>query len=195
GTSSGYGHILWGTYSTLAPGQRHIIRLVNRSPTTLHVEWEPVWGRSHSGYVLTARSLHSVYGNVRINQVKTFDVEPYESAPECTFTRALSTMSRSNLKITVAWGAYATLPPGWFLVKNLKQCDKTNFAVSMSWEPVELDMATDYQVRYLRMKDSEAGWIEEDARESKELLCPKDGCGRLCYLVFNLPHNPSDYIF
>ncbi|KAK6029855.1 hypothetical protein OSTOST_04026 [Ostertagia ostertagi] len=65
----------------------------------------------------------------------------------------------------------------------------------MSWEPVELDMATDYQVRYLRMKDSEAGWIEEDARESKELLCPKDGCGRLCYLVFNLPHNPSDYIF
>lgn len=30
GTSSGYGHVLWGTYSTLAPGQRHIIRLINR---------------------------------------------------------------------------------------------------------------------------------------------------------------------
>uniref|UniRef100_A0A7I5E8R5 Fibronectin type III domain protein n=2 Tax=Haemonchus contortus TaxID=6289 RepID=A0A7I5E8R5_HAECO len=198
GTSSGYGHILWGTYSTLAPGQRHIIRLINRSPTTLHVEWEPVWGRSHSGYILTARSLHSVYGNVRINQVKTFDVEPWESDfvirglhPSTVYNVTLKPKDHSE----VAWGAYATLPPGWFLVKNLKQCDKTNFAVSMSWEPVELDMATHYQVRYLRMKDSEAGWIEEDARESKELLCPKDGCGRLCYLVFNLPHNPSEYIF
>lgn len=28
---------------------------------------------------LTARSLHSVYSNVRINQVKTFDVESWES--------------------------------------------------------------------------------------------------------------------
>ncbi|VDL68787.1 unnamed protein product [Nippostrongylus brasiliensis] len=51
------------------------------------------------------------------------------------------------------------------------------------------------RVRYLRMKDNEAGWIEEDAKESKELLCPKDGCGRLCYLVFNLPHNPTEYVF
>ncbi|WKY00226.1 hypothetical protein Q1695_014798 [Nippostrongylus brasiliensis] len=198
GTNSGYGHTLWGTYSTLAPGQRHIIRLLNRTPTTLHVEWEPVWGRSHSGYVLTARSLHSVYPNVRINQVKTFDVESWESDfvirglhPSTVYNVTLKPKDHSE----VAWGAYATLPPGWFLVKNLKQCDKTNFAVSMSWEPVELNMATHYQVRYLRMKDNEAGWIEEDAKESKELLCPKDGCGRLCYLVFNLPHNPTEYVF
>ncbi|VDO74656.1 unnamed protein product [Heligmosomoides polygyrus] len=198
GTNSGYGQILWGTYSTLAPGQRHIIRLLNRTPTTLHVEWEPVWGRNHNGYILTARSLHSVYSNVRINQVKTFDVESWESDfvirglnPSTVYNVTLKPKDHSE----VAWGAYATLPPGWFLVKNLKQCDKTNFAVSMSWEPVELNMASDYQVRYLRMKDNEAGWIEEDARESKELLCPKDGCGRLCYLVFNLPHNPSEYVF
>ncbi|ETN71312.1 fibronectin type III domain protein [Necator americanus] len=149
GTNSGYGHVLWGTYSTLAPGQRHIIRLINRTPTTLHVEWEPVWGRSHSGYVLTARSLHSVYSNVRINQVKTFEVEPWESDfvirglhPSTVYNVTLKPKDQNE----VAWGAYATLPPGWFLVKNLKQCDKTNFAVSMSWEPVELNMASHYQL-------------------------------------------------
>ncbi|KHJ91085.1 fibronectin type III domain protein [Oesophagostomum dentatum] len=205
GTSSGYGHVLWGTYSTLAPGQPHILRLINRTPTTLHVEWEPVWGRSHSGYILTARSLHSVYPHVRINQLKTFEVEPWESDfvirglhPSTVYNVTLKPKDQNE----AAWGAYATLPPGWFLVKNLKQCDKTNFAVSMSWEPVELNMASHYQVRYIRMKDHhEATWTEEDARESKELLCPKirmyfqDGCGRLCYLVFNLPHNPSEYIF
>ncbi|KIH52134.1 fibronectin type III domain protein, partial [Ancylostoma duodenale] len=177
GTSSGYGHVLWGTYSTLAPGQRHIIRLINRTPTTLHVEWEPVWGRSHSGYILTARSLHSVYSNVRLHQVKTFDVEPWESDfvirglhPSTVYNVTLKPKDHNE----VAWGAYATLPPGWFLVKNLKQCDKTNFAVSMSWEPVELNMASHYQVRYIRMKDHhDATWTEEEARESKELLCPK----------------------
>ncbi|CAI5445350.1 unnamed protein product [Caenorhabditis angaria] len=198
GTNSGYGHILWGTYSTLAPGQRHILRLLNRTPTTLNVAWDPVWGRSHSGYTLVARTLYSVYGNVRLQQLKTFDVD----ASETEFViRGLHPSTVYNVTLTpkdhneVAWGAYATLPPGWFVVKNLKQCDKTDFAVSMSWEPVELNMASDYQVRYLRLKDHDGTWIEEAARPAKELLCPKDGCGRLCYLVFNLPHNPSEYVF
>ncbi|CAB3401714.1 unnamed protein product [Caenorhabditis bovis] len=198
GTNSGYGHILWGTYSTLAPGQRHILRLLNRTPTTLSVAWEPVWGRGHSGYTLTARTLYSVYGNVRLHQIKTFDVE----ATETEFViRGLHPSTVYNVTLTpkdhneVAWGAYATLPPGWFMVKNLKQCDKTDFAVSMSWEPVELNMATDYQVRYLRLKEHDGVWNEEEARPAKELLCPKDGCGRMCYLVFNLPHNPSEYVF
>uniref|UniRef100_A0A8R1HV11 Fibronectin type-III domain-containing protein n=1 Tax=Caenorhabditis japonica TaxID=281687 RepID=A0A8R1HV11_CAEJA len=198
GTNSGYGHVLWGTYSTLAPGQRHILRLLNRTPTTLNVAWEPVWGRSHSGYTLSARTLYSVHGNVRLQQVKTFDVE----ASETEFViRGLHPSTVYNVTLTpkdhneVAWGAYATLPPGWFVVKNLKQCDKTDFAVSMSWEPVELNMASDYQVRYLRLKEHDGIWTEEEARPAKELLCPKDGCGRLCYLVFNLPHNPSEYVF
>ncbi|KJH44141.1 fibronectin type III domain protein [Dictyocaulus viviparus] len=282
GTNSGYGHTLWGTYSTLAPGQRHIIRLLNRTPTTLHVEWEPVWGRSHTGYILTARSMHSVYGNVRIDQVKTFDVEPWESdfvirglhpstvykivlkpkdhsedawgvyatlppgwflvknLKQCDKTDFAVSMSWEPVELEMAshyqdaWGVYATLPPGWFLVKNLKQCDKTDFAVSMSWEPVELEMASHYQlslyhpaefgvylfyvifrnlsshlsnvdyprsifhhvqVRYLRIMDKDASWIEEEERESKELLCPRDGCGRLCYLVFNMEHNPSEYVY
>ncbi|ULU01578.1 hypothetical protein L3Y34_001716 [Caenorhabditis briggsae] len=198
GTNSGYGHILWGTYSTLAPGQRHILRLLNRTPTTLNVAWEPVWGRAHSGYTLTARTLYSVYGNVRLQQIKSFDVD----ASQTEFViRGLHPSTVYNVTLTpkdhneVAWGAYATLPPGWFVVKNLKQCDKTDFAVSMSWEPVELDMASDYQVRYLRVKEHDGIWTEEEARPAKELLCPKDGCGRLCYLVFNLPHNPSEYVF
>lgn len=40
GTSSGYGEILWGTYSTLASGQNHVLRLLDRTPTSLTVEWE-----------------------------------------------------------------------------------------------------------------------------------------------------------
>lgn len=43
GTNSGYGQILWGTYSTLAPGQNHILRLLDRTPTSLSVEWEPTF--------------------------------------------------------------------------------------------------------------------------------------------------------
>ena len=43
GTENGYGHILWGVYSTLAPGESHILRLLYRTPTTLTVAWEPVW--------------------------------------------------------------------------------------------------------------------------------------------------------
>ncbi|CAI4231782.1 unnamed protein product [Auanema sp. JU1783] len=198
GTNSGYGHILWGTYSTLAPGQRHILRLLNRTPTTLTVEWEPVWGRSHSGYTLTARSLHSVFPHVRIHQLKTFDVDASETE---YVIRGLHPSTVYNVTLTpkdhneVAWGAYATLPPGWFMVKNLKQCDRTDFAVSLSWEPVELNMASDYQVRYLHINDNYASWMEEPSRPAKELLCPKDGCGRLCYLVFNLPSKSSEYVY
>lgn len=61
GTSSGYGHVLWGVYSTLAPGERHILKLKYRTPTSLHVEWDPVWGSGHRGYILEATQLHSVF--------------------------------------------------------------------------------------------------------------------------------------
>lgn len=53
GTNSGYGQILWGAYSTLAPGQQHILRLKIRTPTSLTVQWEPVWGTSHRGYIVS----------------------------------------------------------------------------------------------------------------------------------------------
>uniref|UniRef100_A0A1I7XS60 Fibronectin type-III domain-containing protein n=1 Tax=Heterorhabditis bacteriophora TaxID=37862 RepID=A0A1I7XS60_HETBA len=72
---------------------------------------------------------------------------------------------------------------------------RTPTTLTVEWEPVWGRSHNGYTVRYLRLKDNEAQWTEEEARESKELLCPKDGCGRLCYLVFNLPHKPSDYVF
>jgi hypothetical protein len=52
GTSIGYGEVLWGAYSTLAPGQQHILRLKSRTPTSLTVQWDSVWGTSHSGYTV-----------------------------------------------------------------------------------------------------------------------------------------------
>lgn len=53
GTDTGYGEMLWGTYSTLATGQTHILRLKDRTPKTLTVEWDPVWGTAHKGYVVS----------------------------------------------------------------------------------------------------------------------------------------------
>ncbi len=50
------------------------------------------------------------------------------------------------------------------------------------------------QVRYLWLKDPEVIWIEEPERRKQDLLCPKD-CSRHCYLVFNLAHNPLEYVF
>lgn len=94
-----------------------------------------------------------------------------------------------------AWGVYSTLPPGWYLPKNLKHCDRTNFATSMSWEPVEHNLATHYQVRYIHLNQQRTHWVEEKEKHRKHLLCPRDPCNRLCYLVFNLPNNPDEYAF
>lgn len=52
GTEIGYGEMIWGTWSTLPTGQIHILRLKDRTPTTLTVEWDPVWGTAHKGYVV-----------------------------------------------------------------------------------------------------------------------------------------------
>ena len=52
-TSFGCGEQLWGAYSTLAPpGRPHILRLVYRTPTSLRVRWEPVWGGVPKGYTV-----------------------------------------------------------------------------------------------------------------------------------------------
>ncbi|KAK0418386.1 hypothetical protein QR680_013533 [Steinernema hermaphroditum] len=198
GTASGYGETLWGTYSTLAHGERHVLRLKNRTPTTLHVEWDPVWGMGHNGYILTARAIDSVFKHVPLGRTKTFSVEAHETAfviqnlsPSTTYNVTLVPRGMNDL----ASGVYSTLPPGWFLVKNLKHCDKTQYATSMSWEPVELNMASHYQVRYLRLNDNNARWINESERRREDLLCPKDPCNRLCYLVFNMEHPPEQYVF
>ncbi len=89
-----------------------------------------------------------MYGSTQIGIVRSEDVDA--AATEWTI-KGLSPSTVYNVTLTPkgqlegAWGAYSTLPPGWFLVKNLKHCDKTDVAASLSWEPVDLDMASDYQ--------------------------------------------------
>ncbi|CAG9530835.1 unnamed protein product [Cercopithifilaria johnstoni] len=197
GTNSGYGEILWGTYSTLAPGQNHVLRLLDRTPTTLTVEWEPTF-LSDRGYTLSWESLHSAFKHVPINAIHSSEIPAGTTQytiddlePSTIYNVTLETRPGGK----VAWGAYATLPPGWFMVRNLVWCDRTNYALSLTWEPVNLNKATHYQVRYLRFKEHDAIWTEENEVRDIDLLCPKDGCNRHCYLVFNLPHNPNEYVF
>jgi len=54
---------------------------------------------------------------------------------------------------------------------------------------------THYQVRYIHLHSTRTLWVEEPEKHRKYLLCPKDPCNRLCYLVFNLPHPPEEYAF
>uniref|UniRef100_A0A914W0E7 Fibronectin type-III domain-containing protein n=1 Tax=Plectus sambesii TaxID=2011161 RepID=A0A914W0E7_9BILA len=198
GTSIGYGEVLWGAYSTLETGQQHILRLKYRTPTSLWVQWDPVWGTTHRGYTLTAQAVHSVNPAVVLGTLKTVDVDATETDWKI---RGLDPETIYNVTLNVkeqnvgAWGAYATLPPGWFVVRDLKSCDKTDFANSMSWEPIDEDTATHYQVRYVRTNERDAIWSEQPQKSKHDLLCPKDDCNRLCYLVFNLDKPPSDYTF
>ena len=66
--------------------------------------------------------------------VKSFDVSP--TATEFTIT-GLEPASTYNVTLTLkdqmdgAWGVYSTLPPGWYLPRNLKHCDQTPFATSL----------------------------------------------------------------
>lgn len=142
--------------------------------------------------------MHSAFKHVPINVIRSaeipagttqFTIEDLE--PSTIYNVTLQTRPGDK----VAWGAYATLPPGWFMVRNLVWCDRTNYAISLTWEPVNLNKATHYQVRYLRLKERDAIWTEENEARAIDLLCPKDGCNRHCYLVFNLPHNPNEYVF
>ncbi|VDN03313.1 unnamed protein product [Thelazia callipaeda] len=197
GTTSGYGEILWGSYSTLASGQNHLLRLVDRTPTSLTVEWEPTFF-SGENYILSWKTLHSVSPHVRTNVVRSAQVDDgitrytiEDLDPSTVYNVSLQPRSGGE----IISGAYATLPPGWFMVRNLVWCDKTNYALSLTWEPVELHKASHYQVRYLRLKEHDAIWTEENEVRAVELLCPKDGCNRHCYLVFNMEYNPNEYVF
>lgn len=89
---------------------------------------------------------------VRIGTIKTAEVDASKTEwriggldPQTIYNVTLQPKDHAD----GAWGAYATLPPGWFIVKNLKHCDKTDVATSMSWEPVDDDVATQYQVRVM----------------------------------------------
>ncbi|VDK59854.1 unnamed protein product [Gongylonema pulchrum] len=147
---------------------------------------------------LSWKTLHSAFPHVRINSIRSAEVEGSSRRytienldPSTVYNVTLQPRCGGE----AAWGSYATLPPGWFMVRNLVWCDRTNYALSLTWEPVELNKASHYQVRYLRLKEHDAIWIEENEARAIELLCPKDGCNRHCYLVFNLEHNPNEYVF
>ncbi|MCP9258787.1 hypothetical protein DINM_001788 [Dirofilaria immitis] len=196
GTNSGYGEILWGTYSTLALGQNHVLRLLDRTPTSLTVEWDSTF-LGDRGYTLSWESLHSAFKHVPINVVRSTEVASgtTQYTIEDLEPSTVYNVSLQPQPGKIAWGVYATLPPGWFMVRNLVWCDRTNYALSLTWEPVDRNKATHYQVRYLRFKEHDAIWTEENEVRAVELLCPKDGCNRHCYLVFNLAHNPNEYVF
>ena len=53
GTDVGYGQPVWGIWQTLPMGKTWILRLKDKSPTTLTLEWDPVWGFAHSGYIVS----------------------------------------------------------------------------------------------------------------------------------------------
>uniref|UniRef100_A0AC35UE32 Protein-tyrosine-phosphatase n=1 Tax=Rhabditophanes sp. KR3021 TaxID=114890 RepID=A0AC35UE32_9BILA len=199
GTNSGYGENLWGTYSTLATGQNHILKLKDRTPSTLTVEWDPVWGTSHKGYVIAAKSLTSVFPHVRLNIIKSFEVDASSTSyvihgldPSTTYNVSLILRDQN----AGASGTWSTLPPGWYLPAS-NQCDKSNGAISLNILPIVVGTSNNiyYQVRYLRLNQPDFIWIEESERKSADMLCPKEECGKLCYLVFNLDHAPNEYVF
>jgi hypothetical protein len=94
--------------------------------------------------------VHSVNPSVILGTVKMEDVDATKTEWKI---RGLNPSTIYNVTLQPkdqpvgAWGAYATLPPGWFVVRNLKHCDQTDFATSMSWEPIDDETATHYQVR------------------------------------------------
>jgi hypothetical protein len=54
GTDGGYGTTTWGVWSTLPAGAPSAgsLRLRNWSPGSLTIDWEPIWGTHHKGYVV-----------------------------------------------------------------------------------------------------------------------------------------------
>lgn len=193
GTAQGYGEILWGTYSTLAPpGTPHILRLLMRTPKSLHVAWTPVWPEE-SSYTLIAKPLYSnspladLGRNVVVDDVeggaKDFVIRGL--TPETVYNVTLHPRDSTH----VAYGVYATLPPGAFVVRNLRVCEETGHALSMSWDPVDHVSATHYQVRYAGPEATE--WTEMPQKSRYELRCPGDPCKKLCYLLFNLDEDPG----
>lgn len=89
----------------------------------------------------------SIYPNARTGAIKSFELS--SSTTEYTI-RGLEPATTYNLTLMTgydgAWGIFSTLTAGCFLPRDLKHCDQTQHATAMSWEPVEFNMATHYQV-------------------------------------------------
>ncbi|KRY42983.1 Phosphatidylinositol phosphatase PTPRQ, partial [Trichinella spiralis] len=193
-TKRGYGETLWGVYSTLPPpGTNHILKLRNRTPTSLHVMWIPFWGTRLAGYNLKAKPLWSGHRLIDADEIVQ-RVEPNKVdhvirglTPSTVYNVSLSPINRTG----ETWGVYATLPPGAFLVNNLKICAHSPYAFSLTWDAVEDPVATHYQVRYL--VDGVQEWYEHPQKSQFDLRCPGDPCENMCYLIYNLDGKPHQY--
>ncbi|KRX64845.1 Phosphatidylinositol phosphatase PTPRQ [Trichinella sp. T9] len=193
-TKRGYGETLWGVYSTLPPpGTNHILKLKNRTPTSLHVMWIPFWGTRLAGYNLKAKPLWSGHRLIDADEIVQ-RVEPNKVdhvirglTPSTVYNVSLSPINRTG----ETWGVYATLPPGAFLVNNLKICAHSPYAFSLTWDAVEDPVATHYQVRYL--VDGVQEWYEHPQKSQFDLRCPGDPCENMCYLIYNLDGKPHQY--
>jgi hypothetical protein len=147
---------------------------------------------------LTYKPLHSAQPGVRVGGLKSIEVDASETE---VIIPALDASTTYNVTLLLkerneaVWGVFSTLNMGCFLPKDLKHCDQTRFATAMSWEPVDFNVATHYQVRYIHFTARGSTWVTEEEKHRKFLLCPKDPCNRLCYLVFNLENPPEEYAF
>ncbi|CDW52276.1 protein sidekick [Trichuris trichiura] len=192
-TKTGFGETLWGVYSTLPPpGTNHILRLKNRTPTSLHVRWTPFWGTGIGGYVLKAEPLWSDHHRTPLPAYSKLEARKVDHvirglSPSTVYNVSLVPLNRTG----GAWAVYATLPPGAFVVSSLKICDQTPFAFSLSFDPIDDPTASHYQVRYL--VDGVQEWHEHPQKSYHELRCPGDPCSNACYLIYNLDGKPHKY--
>ncbi len=101
-------------------------------------------------FQLKVEPLHSLSKRINLNRVRVVELD--EDVEDHLITRLTPstiyrvTLTRKGEPWQEAWGAYATLPPDWFMVRNLEICQATNFALSLSWLPVVGATALRYQV-------------------------------------------------
>uniref|UniRef100_A0A183J6H4 Protein-tyrosine-phosphatase n=1 Tax=Soboliphyme baturini TaxID=241478 RepID=A0A183J6H4_9BILA len=148
-TDSGYGEMLWNVFSTLPyPGAPDILRLKHRTPTTLNITWTPVWETSILGYQIHSYPLWPAHVPTHPIPVIT-DVEPGKI--EATIT-GLQPATIYNVTLVPKdrtqgiYGLFATLPLGSFVPRDLKVCDESAHAISLSFAPIDYASASHYQV-------------------------------------------------
>lgn len=147
-------------------------------------------------------ALHSVSPHARLKKLHTEEIDSLRNNFTITDLEPGTTYNvsiRPKNQIDGAWGVFATLPFGWFTVKNLVWCAREDHAVSLKWDRVQDNLVSDYMIRYKSTKDGT--WSHEESKAG-EMLCPRDPdpttgheCSKTCFLAFNLPHKSSLYDF
>uniref|UniRef100_A0A914D806 Fibronectin type-III domain-containing protein n=1 Tax=Acrobeloides nanus TaxID=290746 RepID=A0A914D806_9BILA len=90
------------------------------------------------------------------------------------------------------WATFSTLPLGEYLVTEARLAAETDTSVSIVFRGIEHENDILYEFRYF----SPDGENSSASLSSNELLCPKLGCAEWnCFLFYNLPRNPRNYVF